>query len=491
MLASFVSPYDLIDPGERWDREERRLLTAQRIFSAEIARRVRTLREGRNTAVSPFSNLPVELQVPIFTEALKWSSLSFLSAVESRWQAVIEGTPQFWSSIDINKSEENLTRRLKLSSDAPLTISGGNGDSKRSRRALQRSVTLLQPHAYRIRHLMLKTRCVAELRPLLQSYFPQLEFLKIENTAARAVEVLLGDIPKLRVLEARLISLSSFYKAMPLLRVVRLGDVTNVSIKDVLDFLQRNPELEEIGLDQISSNDPTTDLPMVPLPRLKALRCHSTASHVTSAILSLVQTDILEKLIIEDSSAYLPTQLLSVLRSTLLTGFIRNSKWEHMHVHLGMSPGAWPTISFKGTSRVGQETKMPFIGRVDSPDELLMVVQAVRGLIEARCRVSIMEVRWIWPDWTSHQLQDLSDLLDVRSFHFMAANTWNQLLGTSPFLWPNLEAVYFPTHTIDGRPDHARLAAETLKEVRGGVTTVIWDGIRTQCYWTKNEVKPM
>lgn len=281
----FFSPCDLINPGERWDREERRLLTAQCLFSAEIARRIRTIRKERNAAVSLFSNLPVGLQVPIFTEALKWNSLSVLSAVESRWQAVIEGTPQFWPSIDLNKNEENLQRRLQLSPEASLTITGGNGDSKQRHRALQRSVALLQPHVYRIRHLMLKTRCVAELRPLLQSYFPQLEFLKIENTAARGVEVILGDIPKLRVLEARLISLSSFYKAMPLLRVARLGDVTNVSIKDVLHFLQRNPEIEEIGLDQISSNDPTTDLPMRPLPRQSTLLpLHRKPRHVVDSL---------------------------------------------------------------------------------------------------------------------------------------------------------------------------------------------------------------
>lgn len=242
---------------EQCDCEERRLLTVQRLFSAQIARRVGAVRMERNAAASLFSSLPVELQIPILTEALKGSTIGILSTVSARWKTIIEATPQFWSSIDLEKRGNDLERSLKLFPGAPLTITGGDGDRSLKYHDLRRYVALLQRHTDRIRRLTIKTLYLKALHPLLQSSFPRLEFLKIGKNAGRTVHVPPGDMPKLRVLIARAISLSSFSGVVGSLRIVDLA-LTSFSTSDILDFARRNPGLEDITLNRISSSNPAT-----------------------------------------------------------------------------------------------------------------------------------------------------------------------------------------------------------------------------------------
>lgn len=173
-------------------------------------------------------------------------------------------------------------------------------------------------------------------------------------------------------------------------------------------------------------------------------------------------------------------------QSSLLTGFTRNSKWEHLHLNLGANhdtADAWAHVAFTAASKAKEENSKLFVGRVASPNELLVVVRAIRALIGAPCPVS-MTVQWIWPQWTSDQLDELSDLLDIRTFYFKAANSWTQLLrsDTTTLHWPNLESVSFPPEIHP-----ACLAADALTKAWGGAARFVMDGKVTKCCWMKGK----
>ncbi|KAG8917812.1 hypothetical protein FRC01_002199, partial [Tulasnella sp. 417] len=205
-----------------------------------------------------------------------------LALVCRSWNAIIESSPMFWSTISIKDNISYVERSLLKSGKSPIDVYGfcSNKGTLVDEELLYRFLRKVQPHAKRWRHVTLQV--VEGGKPYtLGGVFPLLESIKLRSKNEASVPIgyrsLTGSPrerpPRLRKMVLRSVSLGSWSISFP--PSLEKLDLKNVRIQasssfQLLSLLAGSPNLVSLRLLSTRERNVTT-APIAELPALRKL----------------------------------------------------------------------------------------------------------------------------------------------------------------------------------------------------------------------------
>jgi len=306
---------DLEEQAEALSRELKDVQHALKTVSLQVI----TL----TNELAPITSLPTEILVAIFAIFAEDYNIMPLGRVIRRWREIVNGTPQFWSTIqffirsyyrDSSKEEYRLNLALERSRQFPLDANFRfYGDDILSewveesnplptslndlaRSFLARHLKALMPHACRIRSLTISMEWHGALyqiltafqdvsAPLLERlvvYMPSLRGSDVVNDSPRPFVFLKGGAPMLKSIELR--NLTIPHCSPPLQNVTHLSLTSSnrrsaMSIIEFGTMLGALTSLDSLRLGgQVFVADPQVT-PTIAIPTLHSLYIASFYGH--------------------------------------------------------------------------------------------------------------------------------------------------------------------------------------------------------------------
>lgn len=487
-MYSLLVSWPVGDSAERWHQVEEPLQAARRAFDAEIAQRVSAIRKQRNISLSPFSKLPQELHIAILDTHLSHcdptqvnSRRRLLAKVSSSWRTMILSTPFLWRCVDLNDPLRLLPTTFQRSVTSPLLVTGHF--RYESVFGAQSRLAQLELHKARLRTLHMAGSYTSGLIQILKSALPALEVLEWHHRVSRtALELTLGEVPRLRHLMLEGVFLSPASQAMTHLEVLNLSRA-RLHAEDLLAILHLSPRLKNLSLTEIDQADVIIPSPHTPisveLPNLTQLRLNAVHPAVMAQIFQCLDADGLEYVEVMD----LPNihgALLSLItagRLPLLSTFIQRSASDFILLTTE-ELGNRRTIDVSGVNGTRVAFRLCFMHRnlIHEPPRIVRATGDLLGeawlslLVHWRMNEQTSSV-----DWDQDSLSVLSNVLNLRQLTIGdECCCWDRLvaymgqaddLGQLP--WPKLVRVQFPVD-IDSGLMSAKAPANRLVASRGG-----------------------
>ncbi|KAG9050601.1 hypothetical protein FS837_004126 [Tulasnella sp. UAMH 9824] len=266
----------------------------------------------RNSPLPSISHLPTELLAVIFQLSLteidfksRYASpslrehvkeLYIMRSVTKRWQAIIEGTPSFWTTIAFELPSHVNEASILCSSNLPLFIFCYNPVFRLDRRSETEFLKLIQPVRARWSVLTLDLYDQTALSDYLGSPSPLLQTIIVRSLyhtsldPVEPVELLGGDTSNLRCVELSRVSVRWRMGCFVQLKCLKLKDVHNgQTTKNILDAIYASPGLQVLKLTGITGTDIPQSSPTITLQHLNYIKLHDCSNRLVDFILRGIQ----------------------------------------------------------------------------------------------------------------------------------------------------------------------------------------------------------
>ncbi|KAG9046930.1 hypothetical protein FS837_003366 [Tulasnella sp. UAMH 9824] len=250
---------------EEIDSLEETAISFQTSLNTQIAQR----RKQRNSLI-PFNQIPLEIISNILWLSIvdPWPrrvSYSFIrrqqtiSSVCASWRTLVVDSPRFWSIVEFSCRPAAISHFLKKSQSSRLEIKSFAEESKyncgpREPFTEAACLSLIAPHAHRIRSLILSLRSMDGLLAVLEEPAPMLEELKLSCSYCdfeRPLNLFCGQASQLRDVTLESIPVRWDSDVLVGLRSLTIEETFEYlpTTEQVRRLLEANPGLEKLEID--------------------------------------------------------------------------------------------------------------------------------------------------------------------------------------------------------------------------------------------------
>ncbi|KAG8991678.1 hypothetical protein FRB90_001265, partial [Tulasnella sp. 427] len=352
----------LFELDDEVDSMEKTLSMLNRYLNARIAQRKRE----RNDLVR-FSRLPLEISGGILWLSVNdpWQGKTYLESVQAialvcfAWRTLVQGSPRFWSIIELGTPLAAVKYCLKRAGSHPLEVRSMSSDSCSGPDVLtsdalsdDRYTRLVSKRVGQTRRLSVFMRDAVDgtIRWILEKPAPLLEELKLQfvhNVFARPVELFSGQAGKLKSVELDNIPIRWDSEALAGLTTLEIkGRSLYAPIEmQVTEMLRANTALESLCLEEVkvaerleealarqASNwiKPSTPVAMRKLRHLKLL---NIPLELFLVVIDAVEIPCIETLELHCSFRFRPVFSLALITKSLTTPiFMLASKAERVEL---------------------------------------------------------------------------------------------------------------------------------------------------------------
>ncbi|KAG9027069.1 hypothetical protein FS837_004393 [Tulasnella sp. UAMH 9824] len=247
---------------------EETLTSAQTSLNARIVQR----KKHRNSMIR-FNQLPLEIASNILWLSIvdPWPRKDYysflkrqqtISQVCSLWRILVEGSPRFWSIIELPCPLAAISHLLDKSQFSGLDINNFEDSRYMGRSTQMRYLSLIAPHTHRIRSLTLFLQHPDGLVAVLEKPAPMLEELKLDAdpyNVVQALDLFCGQASRLRDVTLQNIAVRWDSDVLAGLRSLRIKEKLEcLPTKELVRrLLAANLGLEKMDIE--AWDDPDTD----------------------------------------------------------------------------------------------------------------------------------------------------------------------------------------------------------------------------------------